>query len=142
MDENEFIKERLDDQISWYDKKSQWNQKYYKVLRIIEIIAAATIPLVAGLMTAESMELKFLVGFLGLMIAVITGAVTLYKFQENWIKYRTTCEMLKHEKYFYLTKTNQYNLDDPFPLLVKRVENIISKENMDWEQNTSSSKKE
>ncbi len=142
MDQNEFIKDRLEDQINWYDKKSQWNQKWYKRLRIIEIVAAASIPLAAGFITPSLDVLKVLAGFLGLIVAVIAGVITLYQFQENWIEYRTTSEMLRREKYFFLTKTNLYSVKESFPLLVQRVENIISKENSDWAQNIGDSSKE
>ncbi|MEN8175826.1 MAG: SLATT domain-containing protein [Pseudomonadota bacterium] len=48
MDENDYITRRVDDQIAWYDNKSVWNQRIYKRLRIIEILCASTIPLIAG----------------------------------------------------------------------------------------------
>jgi hypothetical protein len=37
--------ERLEDQIDWYDKKSAFNQSCFKRIKIIELIAAALIPL-------------------------------------------------------------------------------------------------
>ncbi|MFB3042367.1 MAG: DUF4231 domain-containing protein, partial [Candidatus Poribacteria bacterium] len=48
MNEENFMNERVDDQINWYDRKSQFNQKRYKRLRIIEIFAAALIPFLSG----------------------------------------------------------------------------------------------
>ncbi len=39
---------------------------------------------------------------IGALVAVIEGAQQLYKFQENWISYRSTCEALRHERYLYL----------------------------------------
>ena len=47
MEEAEYLEQRLDDQINWYDKKSSANQAAFKRLRLIEIIAAAAIPLLA-----------------------------------------------------------------------------------------------
>ena len=41
--------ERLEDQINWYDRKSNHCQLVYKWLKIIEIVAAALVPLSAGL---------------------------------------------------------------------------------------------
>jgi hypothetical protein len=41
--------ERLDDQINWYDKKSLFNQSWYKRLKIVQILTASAIPLAAGL---------------------------------------------------------------------------------------------
>lgn len=142
MEQNTYIKERLDDQIAWYDQRSQSNQKWYKRLRVTELIAAASIPFLAAYITDASLILKLGVGFLGLLITFITGVVTLYKFQENWIEYRTTCENLRHEKFLYLTQTDPYDIEDPFKLLVQRVENLISKENTQWARYIKSSKKE
>jgi hypothetical protein len=102
-------------------------------LRIVEIIAAASIPLLVGY--ADSItEFKVVVGILGLLIAVIAGVLGLYQFQENWNGYRTTCEALKQEKYFFLTKTQPYDQGDSFSLFVQRVENFISKEHTNWAQ--------
>jgi hypothetical protein len=49
--ENPTLK-RLEEQIDWYDKKSALNQSWFKRTKIIELIAAALIPLLAGLWTA------------------------------------------------------------------------------------------
>ena len=34
----DYIRDRVDDQITWYDKKSQTAQKHYKRIQIIEIM--------------------------------------------------------------------------------------------------------
>ena len=140
--EEEYLRDRVDDQIDWYNKKSQANQKWYKWLRVIEIIAAASIPFVAGYMGNDILWPKVTAGSLGLIVAIITAIVGLYNFQEHWVEYRTTCESLKHEKFLYLTKTEPYNIEDPFPLFVKRIESLISTENTKWSQHVRSQKKE
>ncbi len=132
MDQNEYIKNRLDDQIDWYDRKSQWNQTMFKRLRIFEFVAAASIPFLTAYI--EFSFIKFTIGLLGLLIAVITSVITLYKFQENWVEYRTTCETLKHEKFLFETGVEPYNIKEAFTLLVQRVEGLISKENSKWAQ--------
>ena len=140
--EEDYLKDRVDDQIDWYDRRSQSNQKWYKWLRLIEIIAAASIPFVAGYMSDSALWPKVIAGSLGLIVAIITAIVGLYNFQEHWVEYRTTCESLKHEKFLYLTKTEPYNIEEPFPLFVKRVESLISTENTKWSQHVRSQKKE
>jgi len=70
----------------------------------------------------------------GAIIAIVSGVLGLYKFQENWLEFRTTAESLKHEKYLYLTNSEPYNADEPLNLLVSRVETLISKENTNWAQ--------
>jgi hypothetical protein len=134
MNEQQYIEQRLDDQINWYDKKSQWNQRCFKRLSVIEIVAASSIPFMVSYITEKAISLKITVGLLGVLVAVISGILALCKFQENWIEYRTTCESLRHEKFLFLTKTAPYNIDKPFPLLVRRVEELISKENTKWLQ--------
>jgi hypothetical protein len=48
--------ERLEDQIGWYDKKSASNQSWFKRIKIIELIAAALIPLLAGFSTTSPQD--------------------------------------------------------------------------------------
>jgi len=133
VNQDDYIQDRVDGQIEWYDRKSGTNQRWFRWLRMVEIIAAASIPLLVGY--ADSMvELKVVVGILGLLVAVIAGLLGLYQFQENWSGYRTTCEGLKQEKYLFLTKTQPYDQGDSFSLFVQRVENVISKEHLTWSQ--------
>jgi hypothetical protein len=40
--------ERLEDQISWYDRKSGASQSRYKWLKLLEIEVAASLPVVAA----------------------------------------------------------------------------------------------
>ena len=142
MNEEQFLKERVDGQINWYDKKSQFNQRWFKCLRVGEIVAAAAIPFLAGYMSNKTPAIQIVVGFLGFIIAIIAGVVALCQFQENWVEYRTTCESLRHEKYLFLTQTEPYNVDNPFPLFVQRVESLVSTENTKWSQLIRAPKKE
>lgn len=135
MDEETYLKGRLEDQITWYDKKGQWNQKAFKSLRIAEIVAASSIPFFVGHIHQTDSKVKLVVGLLGVVVAVIAGIVSLCKFHEYWIEYRTTCETLKHHKYLYLTKSAPYDEENAFNVLVENVESLISKENSNW-QNT------
>ena len=132
MNQEEYLKNRLDDQIGWYDRKSMQNQKWFKRLQVAAVLASATIPFLSGYITETSLLLKISVGLLGLAVAAITAVLGLYKFQENWLEFRTTCESLKHEKYLFLTKSDPYDGEEPFKLLVERVESLISKENTAW----------
>ncbi|NOY63291.1 MAG: DUF4231 domain-containing protein [Gammaproteobacteria bacterium] len=134
MEQNEYLSDRLDDQINWYDKKSIQNQKLFKRLQLTSIVAAASIPFLSGYITETSIVLKIFTGLLGITVAVITAILGIYKSQENWLEFRTTCESLKHEKYLFLTHAEPYHCEQPFQLLVQRVEGLISKENTHWFQ--------
>jgi len=137
MQPDEYITERVDDQINWYDRKSQIAQRWFKILRAVEIIAAGLIPLFAGFGGGSTWSVAA-AGVLGALVAVLASLLSLNQFQEHWIEYRTTCESLKHEKYHFLTNAEPYNEEDPFGLFVQRIESLISKENSAWSQYTRS----
>ena len=139
MNQEEYLKDRLEDQIDWHDKKSVANQKWFKRLQLVAIVGAASIPFLSGL-SPEATPLFFRVaaGGLGLLVAAVTAILGLYKFQENWLQYRTTCESLQQEKYLFLTKSAPYDVNEPFNLLVQRVETLLSAQNASWAAYTRS----
>ena len=129
----EYIEQRLNDQISWYDRKSSTNQRWFKRLRFGEIVAASIIPFLSGF-AGDSLPIKIAIGALGVVVAVIASVLALLHLQEHWINYRATAEALKTEKFFFLTQTEPYDKNGAFHLLVQRVEAFLSKENTQWVQ--------
>ncbi|OBZ18281.1 hypothetical protein A8L34_01465 [Bacillus sp. FJAT-27264] len=127
-----YIEARLDHQIDWYDKKSISAQKTYKRLQTFELIFAALIPLLSGYTTSHKF-IPVIVAVLGTLIVILAGLSRLGKYHENWTQYRATCELLRHEKFLYLTGTNPYE-EKSFQLLVSRVESFVSAENINWSQ--------
>jgi hypothetical protein len=135
MTPEEYVKQRVDDQISWYGDKSAAAQKWFKRIRGAEIICAAAIPFLAGY-GGSSVAAQVAIGVLGAVIVVLASFLSLGQHQENWIGYRTTCESLKHEKYLFLSQVEPYETKERFSLFVRRLENLISKENSAWSQYT------
>ena len=137
MNEKAYLSERLDDQIKWYSDKSASAQRWFKILRGFELLAAASIPVIAGF-GSDLTNTDFIIAVIGGLIVVSGAFISLNQLQENWIEYRKTCETLKQEKYLYLTKSEPYDKDGSFALLVQRVEGLISNENSAWTQYTQS----
>ena len=124
------INERLEDQIRWYDQRSGSNMRWYKRLKISEIAAAAVIPLLAASSIPHAVMAT---GILGVMVTVFEGLLQLNQYHENWIRYRSTCESLKHEKYIYLANAGPYtSVEKPRALLAERVESLVSQEHAKW----------
>ncbi len=91
MNEKEYLKKRLDDQLKWYDRKSMYNQKWFKGIRLTEIVAASLIPFLSDM--GEMVQYSpWIIGGLGMLIAVAAASSALCKYHENWIQYRTTAE--------------------------------------------------
>lgn len=138
MSPDEYLKTRVQEQIDWYDKRSQNGQRLFKRLRGAEIVAAALIPFLSGLVISnEKFRLlgTVIIGILGMTVTIIAGFLSLGRYQENWAEYRTTCEGLVKEKYLFETKSEPYGGgEEAFNLLVQRVEALVSKENTNWGQ--------
>ena len=83
---------RLEDQIAWYDAKSGENQRRFKVLKGIQLISAAAIPVVASFNADPAIA-----AVLGGLIVVVEGFQQLNQYQQNWALYRSNAEALKHE---------------------------------------------
>jgi hypothetical protein len=119
--------ERLEDQISWYDRNSGDNQRRCKGLKLLELAVAAALPVVAGLRSPV-----WVTGGLAAVIVVLEGAQHLFQFQEHWITYRSTAEALKHERYLYLAEAGPYVGEDRHRQLAERLEGLISQEHAKW----------
>ncbi len=48
MDPETYLKERVEDQIAWYDRKAAFEKISFISLRVVEITAAATVPFSLG----------------------------------------------------------------------------------------------
>lgn len=120
--------ERLEDHIVWYDRKSGTNQKWYKFLKLLQIVAAAMIPLAAGIDAPP-----LVIGGLGVFIVILEGVQSLNQFHWNWLTFRSTCEALKHEKYLWLGKAGPYSSTETRDtLLAERIESLVSREHAGW----------
>lgn len=120
--------DRLEDQIRWYDAKSQSSQRWFKILKAIQLIAAAAVPVVATLGGPG-----WLTGGLGALIIVLEGFQQLNQYQQNWVSYRSTCEKLRHEKFLFWAAAGPYGAaTQPAKLLAERVESLISQEHANW----------
>lgn len=130
--ENDYIEDRVNDQINWYDSKSIKTQRKYKIYKGITIITSALIPILS-FTNLPSQGTQYLIATLGAVIAISEGLISLNKYSENWIRYRSICETLKQEKFMYLNESGVYSEEDSnFSFFVERIETIISQENVNW----------
>jgi len=131
MPRNKYIDERLDDQAQWYDAKATINKRWWYGLRILSFISAACL-IRSGFFTALD---KNIIGLIGVFLVGIEGAQGLFRFHENWLRYRGTSEALKHEKYSFLHSAGEYGgmkKKEAASRLASRCEALISVENSEW----------
>ena len=119
---------RLEDEISWYDRRSGYNQKIYKILKFATVGLAALVPLAAALKAPA-----WVTGGAGVMIILVEALQQMNQYHHNWISYRSTCESLKHEKFLYAATAGPYaSAENPLRLLAERVESLVSQEHSKW----------
>ena len=132
MEEEEFenyLKERYKPEVNWYDNKASQNKRYYQWFQWAAIIISASVPALVVSIPAW----KWITVTLSIILAIATAALKTFKFQENWISYRTIAETLKKEKHYYDAGAIEYaTAEDKKQLFVQRVEALISRENTLW----------
>jgi Protein of unknown function (DUF4231) len=123
---------RLQDQIAWYDSKSQHAQRWYKRLRIGQVTLAVSIPLMA--FTPPPLG-SWGPAAAGALIALLEATQELNQFAMLWPSYRGTAEHLKHEKFLFLSGAGAYKglaQDERLITLAERVEEHVSVEHANW----------
>lgn len=122
---------RVREQIAWYDRKSQHAQRWFKWLKILQIVTAAAIPFAASLSAPV-----WVMGGGGALIVVLEGLQQLQQYQQNWTSYRATCEQLRHEHFLFAAGAGAYAAAaNPEALLAERVEGMVSQEHSAWAAN-------
>ena len=82
MNESEYLKNRLCDQIRWYSKKSSCYKKWFYVVRTIEIVFASALTVLSGI---PYFQTSIFIPLFSFSIVIIASLLALYKFQELWI---------------------------------------------------------
>ena len=123
--------EKISAQSTWYGAKAQRNRSIYTLLKSIQILFSAAIPVVS-LATASKCS-KWGIAILGASIGVIEGFLQLGQFQQNSLLYRATREALRREEFLHSGKAGPYSgAADAGVLYVERCDAIISGENTKW----------
>jgi hypothetical protein len=133
-----YRKERYEPELSWYETRSARNKRIYYWVQSTVIVVAAVTPALAGTALANEgnhVWAIWLTMACSLLVAIGTALLKAFKYQENWLNYRTTAETLKKERVLHDTETGDYvGLDvvNRRALFVERVEAVISRESTLW----------
>lgn len=151
MSDGEYLKERLEDQMHWFDRKSTYYQRRYKKFKHWEFIIAAFIPVVITFSAMSFVEkaiifqsgdviinlsifFQVLAALGGVMLVIFNKYLELEEAHKLWKDYRANAEALQFERMRYLTRTEPYDEADAYPRLVERVEHVLNRENLKWQQ--------
>lgn len=147
--EQNYIYNRLINQIIWYDKQAIKKQAMFKRLTIISTISTAIIPILSLIEQYDikiiSIITKILISIASTGSAVLLSILYLCEYRNLWIEYRSSCEILKSILHRYFTQTNEFKTTDNnkrFKLLVSICEEYMTKEFQTWTELSHDTSKE
>jgi Protein of unknown function (DUF4231) len=123
IDVERYLSGRLEEQIDFYEKAAARAKLMHVRLQGGIIVLSVMVPVAVSHPQDWSGWPRFLVVAASLLLPAMTGLTSFRKYGETWISYRTTAELLKTEKYLFLTGSGRYR-DNPnaFHDLVEAVE--------------------
>ena len=128
----QYIANRVDDQLAYFDSNAIKNQKAYKTLKSISIACNVLTTMTIALAFTVSEKYKVYMGILALVLSTIVLAA--YQWEEfqnygaKWEKFRLVAEQLKSEKFTFLNRAGPYADQDErlvSSIFVERVERMI-----------------
>lgn len=119
MGENEFeqyMNERVNDQIGYFDSSAIRNQKAYRRIKMTSISCNVLTTMTIALAFTVTDPYKVWMGILALILSTIVLATyQLEEFQNygaKWEKFRLVAEQIKSEKYRFMNRTGAYSDKD------------------------------
>jgi hypothetical protein len=134
MTPREYIAERLNESIDWYDKNSSKLKSRFLNMRAITVISSALVPVLINLnleILDFRMDFKIITTILSLLVVVLVSFESVYHYSAQWTNYRSTEQFLRKEYFLFTTREGEYaevGVDDAYRLFVQRVERAIQAE--------------
>ncbi|WP_435189779.1 DUF4231 domain-containing protein [Streptomyces sp. bgisy126] len=129
MTPQRYIETRIEQYQGWYDAKATHMKAMHLRMRTVSVVGGALVPVFVNL------ELGFARITATVLSVVVVAAVSLesvYRYREQWKNYRSTEQLLGHERVYFETKVGPYrglSKREAFAVLVARVEKAIANEN-------------
>ncbi|MGP3686044.1 DUF4231 domain-containing protein [Streptomyces sp. IBSNAI002] len=124
-----YVDSRLSQYQKWYDRKAVRMKAMHLRMRTVSVVGGAIVPVLVNI------DLPFARLAATALSLVVVGSVSLesvYRYREQWKNYRSTEQLLGHEKVYFETGVGPYlgmSEGEAFPTLVARVEKAIASEN-------------
>src|ERR1700761_4156930 len=132
----QYISSRLEQYQGWYDGKAVTMKAKYLRMRAMSVIGGSLVPVLINVPyhaeVAGVSVVQVIVTLISLLVVISLSLESVFHYREQWKNYRSTEQLLGHEKFYYRTRFGQYHgLDDEdaYRLLVERVEEAVATEN-------------
>nr|WSW59706.1 DUF4231 domain-containing protein [Streptomyces sp. NBC_00998] len=124
-----YVETRLCQYQAWYDRKAVRSKAVHVRMRTLSVVAGALVPVLVNLDVPFS---RVAATVLSLLVVVSVSLESVYHHREHWKNYRSTEQLLGHERIYFETGVGPYaglSEADAFTVLVSRVERAIANEN-------------
>jgi hypothetical protein len=124
----EYVEERLNSEINYYNKAATRAKQRYVQMRAITVVGGALVPVLVNIDLAY---LDILTTAISLVVVLFVSLETVYRYREQWTNYRTAEQNLRNEYFTFTSRSGIYtSLDEPsaFTLFVNRIEQAIEAE--------------
>ncbi|MFD5512685.1 DUF4231 domain-containing protein [Streptomyces sp. NPDC127051] len=125
----EYVETRLGQYQQWYDRKAVRSKAVHLRMRTLSVVGGALVPVLVNLDVPFA---RIAATTLSLLVVVSVSLESVYRYREQWKNYRSTEQLLGHERVYFETGVGPYSglsEADAFTLLVSRVEKAIANEN-------------
>jgi|SRR5271166_1170434 len=132
----QYISERLEQYQGWYDKKSVTMKTKYLRMRALSVVGGSLVPVLINVPYHANLAgvsvVQVVVTLISLCVVISISLENVFHYREQWKNYRSTEQLLGHEKFFFRTRVGRYHGisdEDAFRVLVERVEDAVAAEN-------------
>lgn len=117
----------------WYDKAATRNRVFFYLLKSVQLVLAAAIPVFSLLPQIRGVQ-PILSGVAGALLIVLEGFQQTFQFQQQWVQYRATWSTLKAEEFLFRAQGGPYRGNSAGEaLFAERIADLVSNENKGWQ---------
>lgn len=143
LSSEDYIRDRINDQLRFYDKKAGRYKSLYLSMRAATVIGGAMVPVLVNLNFAPVIVnlgsfvftvngIKVSTTVISLMVVLFVSLESVYHFKEQWRNYRSTAELMKKEYFLYASGQGRFagkTEAEAYRLFVEQIETAIDVEN-------------
>ncbi|MFI8365666.1 DUF4231 domain-containing protein [Streptomyces sp. NPDC085466] len=129
MTPQRYVDGRLSQYQEWYDVKATRMKAMHLRMRTVSVVGGALVPVFVNL---DAGFARVTATVLSVVVVAAVSLESVYRYREQWKNYRSTEQLLGHERVYFETRVGPYRElaeRDAFTLLVARVEKAIAQEN-------------
>lgn len=136
MKQNNYVEKRVSEQKEYFSTVARKNKKYYYSISLIKIILTTFVAVLSSILSRGAIGL-IIISIIAALTVILDSVIILFKFNENWINYRTINEEIKREEVFYRYNSGKYfglSENERENLFIQNIEGIIQNATEKWKK--------